>query len=367
MLKKILRKIHLWLGLITGLLVFIIAITGCFYAFQDEIQNATQPYRFIAGKPTNILLPQTIQYIAQQALPNKTLHSIKYYNDEHAVEVTFYQHQPKYHYKMYIHPSTAKVLHIQNMDEGFFSFILKGHMYLWLPEDIGRPIVLVVTIVFAIMVISGLILWWPKQKNVVKNRLWFVWKNTTSFKRKNWDIHSIVGFYSCAFALLFIVTGLVWVMPKFAQTYHSLFGGKKSMVYTEGISSPSHIEAAQPLNTLFLSYKNQRFTNPEIHPPETDSSSILVVTNPSNATYWQSNYVFHNQYNLQQIPVNHIWSSYQQANTADKLLRLNYDLHVGSAWGIWGKSIMCLASLLIASLPITGFMIWKGRGFKRHN
>lgn len=105
--------------------------------------------------------------------------------------------------------------------------------------------------------------------------------------------------------------------------------------------------------------------NLEIHPPETDSSSILVVTNPSHTTYWKSNYVFHNQYTLQQIPVNHIWSKYSQANAADKTLRLNYDLHVGSAWGIWGKLIMCMASLLIASLPITGFMIWRGRNLKK--
>ena len=37
--KKGIRKIHLWLGLSSGLLVFIIAITGSLYAFQEEITN----------------------------------------------------------------------------------------------------------------------------------------------------------------------------------------------------------------------------------------------------------------------------------------------------------------------------------------
>ena len=38
-MKYYIRKIHQWLGLTSGLLVFIIAVTGCLYAFQEEIQN----------------------------------------------------------------------------------------------------------------------------------------------------------------------------------------------------------------------------------------------------------------------------------------------------------------------------------------
>jgi uncharacterized iron-regulated membrane protein len=36
--KKIIGNVHLILGLASGIIVFIIAITGCFYAFQEEIQ-----------------------------------------------------------------------------------------------------------------------------------------------------------------------------------------------------------------------------------------------------------------------------------------------------------------------------------------
>lgn len=37
--KKGIRKLHLWLGLSTGLIVFIISITGAIYVFQEEITN----------------------------------------------------------------------------------------------------------------------------------------------------------------------------------------------------------------------------------------------------------------------------------------------------------------------------------------
>lgn len=55
--KKIVGKIHLWLGLSSGLVVFIVAVTGCIYAFQEEIQDMTQPYRFVEPENAPVLPP----------------------------------------------------------------------------------------------------------------------------------------------------------------------------------------------------------------------------------------------------------------------------------------------------------------------
>ncbi|MEM8940053.1 MAG: PepSY-associated TM helix domain-containing protein [Bacteroidota bacterium] len=52
--KKPIDKIHLWLGLASGLVVFTLGITGCIWAFQEEMKNwiyadkkFVQPYEFI--------------------------------------------------------------------------------------------------------------------------------------------------------------------------------------------------------------------------------------------------------------------------------------------------------------------------------
>ena len=37
--KRIVRQIHLWLGLLSGLVVLILGITGCIYAFEEELQT----------------------------------------------------------------------------------------------------------------------------------------------------------------------------------------------------------------------------------------------------------------------------------------------------------------------------------------
>ena len=81
-LKKAIGQLHLWLGLSSGIIVFIIAITGCLYAFQEEIQNSTEEYRFVEKQNLPFLLPSQLEQIARKELPSKALHAIKYNGGE---------------------------------------------------------------------------------------------------------------------------------------------------------------------------------------------------------------------------------------------------------------------------------------------
>lgn len=57
--------------------------------------------------------------------------------------------------------------------------------------------------------------------------------------------------------------------------------------------------------------------------------------------------------------------AYETAGFGTKLRRMNYDIHIGSILGFPGKVMAFLASLIGASLPITGFLVWYGRKFKK--
>jgi len=56
---------------------------------------------------------------------------------------------------------------------------------------------------------------------------------------------------------------------------------------------------------------------------------------------------------------------YEDKNNGEKFRFINYDLHVGSILGFPGKVLAFFASLIAASLPITGFLIWWGRNNKK--
>jgi uncharacterized iron-regulated membrane protein len=51
----------------------------------------------------------------------------------------------------------------------------------------------------------------------------------------------------------------------------------------------------------------------------------------------------------------------RQKSPGKKLNEMNYDIHVGQIAGLPGKILAFLASLVCASLPITGLIIWLGK------
>lgn len=370
-LKKWIGKIHLWLGLSSGIIVFIIAITGCLYAFQEEIQNITEEYRFVKEQNDVFLPPSKLAVIAKKELPDKLLHAIKYNEKNNAAEAIFYSHELSYHYTTYINPYTGEVLKTINNDEGFFSFILDGHFNLWLPHEIGQIVVSTATLIFLVLLISGLILWYPKNKNASKQRFLFKWKKGTKWKRKNYDLHNITGFYMLTIGILFAITGLVWGFQWFAYSYYKVSGGEKSLLYEEPISKREdnlqNETTTNPLDKVwFLMQKEYpQAKSIEIHPPETNQSPIAANANSDKGTYWKIDYRYFDQYSLKEMSVSHLWGRQKEDKIADNLIKMNYDIHTGGILGLPGKIFAFLTSLLIATLPLSGFYIWWGRNNKK--
>jgi len=367
--KKTVGVVHLWLGLSSGIIVFIVAITGCLYAFQEEIQNLTEDYRFVIEQQSPFLPPSKLLPIAQEQLPGKTLHALKYNTKTDAVEAIFFHYEPSYYYTSYLNPYTGKVIKTVNNEEGFFHFILDGHFYLWLPDAIGQVVVASATLLFLLLIISGFILWYPKNKNAAKQRFSFKWKKGMKWKRKNYDLHNITGFYVLIIAFIFAVTGLVWGFQWFAYSYYTIMGGEKSLIYEEPTSKINSLnpKVENPLDFVYQKMVHDYPTaeSIEVHPPETPTAAIAANANDNKATYGTMDYRYFDQFTLKEIEVNHIWGRLKNDTTADKLLKLNYDIHTGGVFGLAGKIFAFLISLLIASLPVTGTLIWWGRHKKK--
>lgn len=356
----IFKKIHRWLGIISGPIVFVIAITGCLYAFQEEFQEMTQPFRFFKKTGQTILSPTEIKDIAVKNQSDKKVHAVMVYSDNHAAKVIFYEFD-KYYQISYINPETGRILAHIDQESGFFAFILKGHFYLWLPPGIGQPFVAVATLVFVVVILVGLIIWWPRSGNK-KSR--FKIKKSTSWKRRNFDLHSVIGFYSLIFALIFAITGLVWGFEWFRNSYYKLFsGGDNFISYYEPMSSSNKSKTNFMVDQVFyrLSRKTPDFHYIEVHFPEKNHESIAANVNKEIGTFWKTDYYYFDQNTLQELPVAHYWGKFSESSIADKMMRLNYDIHTGGLFGIAGKIFAFLLSLAIATLPITGFIFWLGK------
>jgi uncharacterized iron-regulated membrane protein len=360
--KKIIGKIHLWLGLSSGLIVVFLGITGCILAFQKEIESVTNQYQYTAASGAELLAPSVLKEKADAALPGKHSHSIAYRKPGYAAQVSYYSLDADYYYIVYMNPYTGAVQKVKNMNRDFFRVVIMGHYYLWLPPAIGQPIVASATLVFVLMLITGIVLWWPKNKAARKQRFSIKW--SAKWRRKNYDLHNVLGFYATWVALFIALTGLVMGFQWFAKSvYWVTSGGKQMVAFYEPVhpvGTPSAIPAIDRVWEKMMN-ENPAAAIVEVHVPGNDSTSIEAAINPEAGTYYKADYRYFDQYTLEELSVKHMFGKYAEASAADKLSRMNYDLHVGAYWGLPGKMLAFFASLIASSLPVTGFIIWWGR------
>ena len=370
-LKQKARKIHLILGLSTGLVVFILSITGCCWVFQEEIRNIDADYKTVQAQNQPFLPASKVKEIAQTVFPDKAIHGVIFGAKNQALEVVFYEAEPEFYQKVFINPYSGEILHVENFLVGFLAFVLDGHLNLWLPKAIGSRLAAYSTLLFLVMVITGLILWWPKNKKNRKQRFRFLWKPTTTWKRKNFDLHAVIGFYISIFAFIFAFTGSVMAFNWFYYIAFKATGGQKAPQFitpnNRSGKFTSQLSNIQPIDQLIpkLQADYPEVKSFELHYPTNDTSSILVELSYSEGVYYNMDYRFYDQNTLEEMNTPSIYGVYADADFPDKVIRMNYDIHIGAIGGIAGKVIAFFASLITASLPVTGFLIWWGKRQKK--
>ncbi len=378
--KRILHFLHLWIGLITGIIVFIISITGSIYVFRDEIFDWAHKdvlYNNVTEKkPT---LPLSVLWNAAQksvgdsvkiggaisySEPNRNWEfSADKYNEDAFTHFGI----TEYHYAIYVNPYTAEVVAIENHKYEFFHIIFAIHWSLLINDKYGQPIVGVSILLFVVSLITGFILWFPKKLKLLKERLTVKWK--ARWRRVNYDLHRSLGFYVFPFALIIAITGLVWS-----------FEFVKIIVYvlaSQSITPPNHPEpkSTYPIN-LSHNYQDTVRDNIQnnvvknyayahsfgIFLPEKEDTlgTILAYIRPNNMVYHNSIRQKYDQYSGKLLYT----QTPKDLNNGEKLIYMNYDIHVGQILGFGGKILAFIASLICASLPITGILLWYGRKYK---
>lgn len=359
-LKKIARKIHLWLGLATGLVVFIMGVTGAIYCFAPELQRL-QSYRHVEEESGAFLPPSRIKQIAEEQLPGKTLQRI-YYDARNRSVMTLFSKKEGYTYSVFINPYNGAVLKCRDNNRDFLSVVLQVHRTLKIPY--GHEIIRWSTVIFLLMLITGIILWWPKNSRTAKKGFLIMWR--ASPKRLNYDLHKVLGFYVSWIAVFSAISGLMFAFESFASFTYNLTGAKQSVVHKKPpLSDTAWAGIEVGIDKVWKTIEPAlygRYASAMFVLPASGEGSILVRANPSSSTLYKTDFRYFDQYSGKEIDGAYVWGRFSDADTvADNIKRMNYDIHTGAIFGLPGRITLFFVALVVASLPLTGFYFWWGR------
>jgi uncharacterized iron-regulated membrane protein len=378
--KKFIRKIHLLLGLTSGIVIFLSILPASIFVWEEELtQIRDKELIFVENQGNHMDLSELTPLVKNYLPPEKELSNVTIYNDpiKSVVFETYKSNNnpswsffSEYEYwdKIYVNPYSGKILGETNMIYDWIYLCRVMHQQLLLNYEIGHWPVAIATLIMFAMLLSGLYLWWPKKIKNTAQRLKIKWG--AKWRRLNFDLHSNLGFYSIIFVLFFAITGLVWSFDWWTNGIYRLLGTNSDEVFkenyveydTDSIPAPS----TPIINVIYQDVISQRekWLNANISfPNETKENPTYSVYLPfkgfSGWDLWDS-YAYDAKNGKMKSKLVHEYKS-----TGEKWRNSNYAWHVGSIFGWPTKIIASIVSVICAFLPITGFLLWYGRKHKK--
>jgi uncharacterized iron-regulated membrane protein len=351
-LNKTLFKVHSWVGLITGLIITVVSLTGVGLVFRDELDSEFHPQRsnIAAGKRLSL---DSIYSIASVVRPTHSLSAIILPETlDEAVLVRLSKKQDVV--KIFLDPSTGSILDEQSEKDDILQQIFLLHRTLLIGET-GKIVMFFFGLALIVSTLTGL---------YVYRRQFFSFINIFSGNRrklrkqdtrsKRW--HTNIGMMAFLVNLLFAVTGVIMQYPAVKKVFEEPRGKQQEQVaLTQKRSLDSLVEFSEikypDFHLRIISFPQDKpssvvlrgkFGDSPFVPPAKSSIELSVSTG-------------------EVIKVTKALTG----NFFDDVSVISNPLHIGYWGGALTKVIYVIIGFLPAILSVTGFVIYFRRR-KKH-
>ena len=390
-MKKIFAKIHLWLSVPLGLVITVVCLSGAVLVFEGEITRALHPELYRVAVPANVrpLRPSQLADRIRGQMPD-SLHLVSLQLSARSDEPCMAAFRETGRRQLSVDPYTGAVNGWAE-SPAFFGTVRKLHRWLLDPppskgeKSVGKAIVGVSTLALVLILVSGLILWIPRSRKALRNRL----KVSYSYgRRRFWhDCHVSLGFYATLLLLVMALTGLTWSFGWYRTAAYALFGGTPQIAVAQEFparktdsGSRQSRERSGERNTGREHDGTQAET--EARPFDYAVWDAVLGQLTTHCTAYKTITLTRTEAQVaRQSAMRRIdratfdprsgrlaeITRYEETPRQQRLRGWFYAFHTGTWGGIWTKILYFLAALIGATLPLTGYYLWWKRYSNKKN
>jgi uncharacterized iron-regulated membrane protein len=391
--RKFFNDIHLWAGLISGLVLIVVCFTGTVYVYNTEIRESAAKHLYrvpvqegVAKLPLNTLFEKTkgqlegnVMSVSVPFEADRSVQiNVKKEGDQSRSGTTFFVNP----YSGEILGNNAEPTWADNLMKDLFS------LHRWLMLDrieepligelpnrtLGSYITGTATILFTIGVITGMVIWFPQRIRNWKKGLTI---KTGNWKRMNHDLHNSLAFYSVIILFLMGATGPFWSFPWYREGLQKALGtyqerpaeGRSGAVAASGPESRARngegkkenlaepkpeltvdFEQLLVLTDSFFEYEGSyRISLPQkAEDPFSISKNKVGFFAPAAGDRLQVGA----DMEVKEVQV------FKDKPFNERLSSSIKSIHIGDVYGSFSKILYFLACLIATTLPVTGTLIW---------
>jgi uncharacterized iron-regulated membrane protein len=202
-LRKAIFQIHMWSGIGIGLYVFLISITGSILVYRNELYEAATRDPIVVARSGPLLTDDELKAAAARAYPAYTITDIiRAQNPDQAVGVALDDATSTK--RRLFNPYTGEDLgDSEPLGIWAVSKLLELHDDL-LAGETGRSINGLAAVLVIVLALTGIVVWWP---GIKKWRRSLIARRNSGWQRFTWELHSMIGFWTLGFIVLFALSG----------------------------------------------------------------------------------------------------------------------------------------------------------------
>ena len=374
LLRRAVFQIHLWLGLLVTLYAAVIGLSGSALVFRAEIERTLNPQLLhLQPGPRPVSLDAAIRRIAADR-PGWTVSALRDFDQPGTAPTVLLRPTAgpvtADYRAVSFNPATGEVLLDTTRYAGVLGFCTNLHFYL-LAGKTGLAVSGWMALALLLLCLTGLVLWWPGVRRALSA---LVLHRRASWRRLNWDLHAVLGFWICLPLAFVTFTGLYFAFPKpIAAITILASGGTVAQARADDEPAPKPVHPMPATNPAKLSIDEAiaraRQLLPAAAPP-----AYMTIPGPKAATYYVTGYYRGSLPYSQLVSITfdaHTGALLNRTDTRDgirgkRLIQHFFTLHFGSfggdGWFGWViKSLWVLLGLAPAALALTGLLMYWNR------
>jgi len=380
--RKLFNDIHLYAGLISGLVVILVCLSGTIYVYNTEIKEWSDSERYFVEEEGSRLSLDELRSKVESQIGGEVTSVFVSEDPSRTVQFSLLKEGEKGRGTTYfVNPYSGEVV-ADNSErraaEEFMSMQFSLHRWLLIDRieapllesmsnrELGRLINGIATSLFLIGVLTGIVIWVPQKVKSWRQGLKVKWSG--NWKRVNHDLHNTLAFYSLIALLIMSATGLFWSFQWYREGWQKTWDtyqppkeeqkGEGAIEIVPGPALQFSLDQALAQANVALPYSG----NSRISLPKDDSQSISISKYRTGFFARSgSDQLQLDQANLQ-VKETKLFSD---MTVRQQIGRSVKSLHTGEIFGTFTKFLWFVACLIATSLPITGTLIWWNKRKKK--
>lgn len=380
--RKLFNDIHLYAGLISGLVVILVCLSGTIYVYNTEIKEWADSERYFVEEEGSRLSLDELRSKVESQIGGEVTSVFVSEDPSRTVQFSLLKDGEKGRgTTFFVNPYSGEVV-ADNSErtaaEEFMSMQFSLHRWLLIDRieepllesmsnrELGRLINGIATSLFLLGVLTGMVIWVPQKVKSWRQGLKVKWSG--NWKRVNHDLHNTLAFYSLIALFIMSATGLFWSFQWYREGWQKTWDtyqppkkeqkGEEAIEIVPGPALQFSLDRALAKVNETLPYSG----NSRISLPKDDSESISISKYRTGFFARSgSDQLQLDQANLE-VKESKLFSD---MTVRQQIGRSVKSLHTGEIFGIFTKFLWFVACLIATSLPITGTLIWWNKRKKK--